>query len=188
MDIRSRWGTQPGHAVRARGFGLSHDAWGRLVLIDAEGRRFVGVEPVRGVPDHSIPATGSRSATPKGAKSSPSSRSTTSPRPVRQTLEDELALREFIPIIQRIVRVSADSFPSDWDVETDRGPTRFTLDNEDDVRRLGPHRVMITDARRLRYQIPDTRALDPESRRLLERSSDHDFPRHRLHRSGASTL
>ncbi|MBV8074963.1 MAG: DUF1854 domain-containing protein, partial [Planctomycetaceae bacterium] len=34
----------------SRGFGLSHDAWGRLILIDDEGRRFVGVEPVRAFP------------------------------------------------------------------------------------------------------------------------------------------
>ena len=31
-------------------FGLSYDAWGRLVLIDAEGCRHVGVEPVRSYP------------------------------------------------------------------------------------------------------------------------------------------
>ena len=54
-------------------------------------------------------------------------------------------------------------------METDRGPTRFTLESEDDVRRLGAHRVLITDAKRLRYHVPDTRALDPASRRVLER-------------------
>ena len=31
-------------------FGLSIDAWGRLVLSDADGRRHVGVEPVRAFP------------------------------------------------------------------------------------------------------------------------------------------
>ena len=47
-----------------------------------------------------------------------------------------------------------------WDVETDRGPARFTLDTEDDVRRISAHRVLITDSRKLRYQVPDTRTLD----------------------------
>ena len=84
-------------------------------------------------------------------------------------IEEELALREFIPIIQRIVNVSDDSFPSDWQVTTDRGPVRFTVENEEDVRRLGPNRVMITDARRLRYQVPEIGSLDAYSRRLLER-------------------
>ena len=31
------------------------------------------------------------------------------------------------------------------------------------------HRVLITDSRKLRYQVPDTRALDAGSRRILER-------------------
>ena len=38
----------PGPATRP--FGLVRDAWGRLVLIDADGRRHVGVEPVRAFP------------------------------------------------------------------------------------------------------------------------------------------
>jgi hypothetical protein len=29
--------------------------------------------------------------------------------------------------------------------------------------------VLITDARKLRFQVPDTRTLDSQSRRLLER-------------------
>ena len=33
--------------VAAGAFGLSHDSWGRLVLIDSSGRRHSGVEPVR---------------------------------------------------------------------------------------------------------------------------------------------
>ena len=59
-----------------------------------------------------------------------------------------------MPVIRRIVRISGEGAPSQWDVETDRGPTRFTLDSEDDVRRLGAHRVMITDARKLRVPGP----------------------------------
>jgi hypothetical protein len=91
------------------------------------------------------------------------------PPAVREVLEEELALREFVPVIKRIVRVSGETSPSDWEVETDRGPTQFTLDSEDDVRRLGGNRVLITDSRRLRYHVPDTRALDRASRRVLER-------------------
>ena len=40
---------------------------------------------------------------------------------------------------------------------------------EDEIRRLGAHRVLIADTRKLRYQVPDTRSLDLESRRVLER-------------------
>ena len=39
-------------------FELHHDAWGRLVLVDDEGHKYVGVEPVRAFPisdpDHFI--------------------------------------------------------------------------------------------------------------------------------------
>ena len=40
----------PKRAAPPREFGLVHDDWGRLVLIDAQGRRFIGVEPVRAFP------------------------------------------------------------------------------------------------------------------------------------------
>src|SRR5262249_17094476 len=42
----------------------------------------------------------------------------------REVLIDELSRREFVPVIQRIIRVSSNTEPSEWDVETDRGRTR----------------------------------------------------------------
>lgn len=158
----------PDPSPTVRPFGLVHDAWGRLVLIDADGRRHAGVEPVRAFPI-SDPRRWISLCDVHGRELvSVESLDALSPS-VREILEDELAQREFVPIIQRIVRVSGETSPSDWDVLTDRGPTRFTLDAEDDVRRLGSHRVLITDAQRLRYQVPDTRELDHASRRILDR-------------------
>jgi hypothetical protein len=153
---------------RSSNFGLSHDAHGRLVLIDDQGRRFVGVEPVRPFPI-THPTRWISFCDAEGHEILTIESLDDLAPALRQLLEEELSLREFIPVIKRIVRVSADSFPSDWDVTTDRGPTRFTVDAEEDIRRLGPSRVMITDARRLRYQIPDVSALDAQSRRMLER-------------------
>jgi hypothetical protein len=151
-----------------RAFGLSHDPWGRLVLIDAEGRRFVGVDPVR-----AFPITHPRSwisiCDAEGREVLSIETLEDLAPALRQTLEQELALREFIPAIQRIERISDEGFPSDWHVLSNRGPTQFTVDNEEDIRLLGPSRVMITDSRRLRYQVPDVRTLDRASRRLLER-------------------
>ena len=72
-------------------------------------------------------------------------------------------------MVRRIVRISAPVEPSEWEVETDRGRTRFVLNSEDDVRRLSDHRALIFDAHGIRYLIPDLRALDGTSRRLLER-------------------
>jgi hypothetical protein len=149
-------------------FSLGHDEWGRLVLTDAQGRRYIGVEPVRAFPI-SHPRDWISLCDAEGHEVfAIASLDELAPED-RQVIERELSLREFIPVIQRILDVSADSFPSDWDVTTDRGPARFTVDIEEDIRRLGPGRVMITDARRLRYHVPEIGALDAHSRRLLER-------------------
>jgi hypothetical protein len=164
--MKSEYGTS---ARAAQGhFSLSHDDWGRLVLIDDQGRRYIGVDPVRAFPI-THPTRWISICDAEGREVVAIESLDKLAPTIRQTLEDELALREFIPVIGRIVRVSTDSFPSDWDVNTDRGPIRFTVDNEEDIRRLGPGRVMITDARRLRYQVRDVGALDSHSRRLLER-------------------
>lgn len=149
-------------------FGLNHDAWGRLVLIDAEGRRHVGVEPIRAFPI-SEPNRGVALCDAEGREVAWVDDLADLPGPTRATLEDELARREFLPILRRIARIAGEGAPSDWEVETDRGTTRFTLDSEDHVRKLGPGRVLITDSRGLRYLVPDVRALDPASRGMLER-------------------
>jgi len=150
------------------GVRLSLDPWGRLVLEAPDGQRHAGVEPVRAFPisepdrwysfcDHQgHEVFHLRSVEALDPES-------------RRLLEEEMASREFVPVIRRIKRASAEGTPCDLDVETDRGPTRFTLDSEDDIRHLGPQRVLITDKRKLRYEIPDILALDGHSRRIIER-------------------
>ena len=147
---------------------LQHDAWGRLVLIDAQGQRHEGVEPVRDFPisdpEHWISicdAEGRELVSVKDA-------STLSPS-VREFLERDLARREFVPLIGRIIGVPAETEPTEWEVETDRGRTRFLLNSADDVRRLGPYRALVIDTQGIRYLIEDTRQLDPASRRILDR-------------------
>lgn len=149
-------------------FGLSHDAFGRLVLVDAQGQRHVGVEPVRAFPI-SNPENWISLCDAEGRELAAVETLDQLPQPTRQVLQQELSRREFMPRIQRIVRVSAIAEPSEWDVETDRGITTFTLNSEDDVRRLGPHQALIIDAHGIRYLIGDTRQLDSASRRVLER-------------------
>ncbi len=148
-------------------FGLSHDSWGRLVLIDSTGRRHNGVEPVRAFPiadpQHWISicdAEGRELVLVEDLANIPPA--------VRQVLEDELARREFVPHLRRIIKVSTDVEPSEWDVETDRGPTRFLLNSGDDVRRLSPYSALLIDVHGTRYLIEDTRQLDSHSRRVLE--------------------
>ncbi len=148
-------------------FRLDHDAWEQLVLIEAGGRRHVGVEPVRTFPI-SEPEHGISICDAEGHELVCVEDLADLPSHVRGILEDELARREFIPVIQRIVSVSSDQEPCDWTVETDRGRTTFQLDTDEDVRRLGPHGVIIVDAHRIRYLIGDVRKLDSASRRILE--------------------
>src|SRR3954469_24928921 len=87
-------------AVPAAGrpFGLSVDAWGRLVLIDADGRRHVGGEPVRAFPV-SDPGRCSSVCDAQGREVAGVESLADLAPAVRQTLEEELALREFVPVI-----------------------------------------------------------------------------------------
>lgn len=151
-----------------RGFGLVHDAWGRLVLIDADGYRHVGVEPIR-----AFPLTDPRSwislVDADGREILCVESLDDLPAETRRKVEQELAAREFVPEIRRVVAIHGETSPSEWEVETDRGPTRFQVDGDDSVRRIGESRVLIHDAQGLRYHVADTRRLDQASLRLLDR-------------------
>lgn len=149
-------------------FSLSRDVWGQLVLTDAEGRQHVGVELIRAFP-LSDPQHGIAVCDGRGRELLWLDDLHTLPAPLARQIEEELARREFVPIIQRILNVSAAVEPSEWEVETDRGRTSFVLDSEEDVHELDQHRALVTDAHGIRYLISDVRRLDTHSRRLLER-------------------
>lgn len=151
-----------------RSFGLRHDAWGRLVLIDADGREHIGVEIVRAFP-LSDPRHGIAICNAQGRELVWLADLDALPASLSQQIEEELARREFVPIIRRIVNVSAPVEPSEWEVETDRGRTSFVLNSEDDVHELDAKRALITDTHGIRYLIADIGRLDANSRRLLER-------------------
>ena len=149
-------------------FGLQHDAWGRLVLIDATGARHIGVEPIRGFPisdpEHFISLCDR-----EGRELVCVQDMAKLPAATRQVLEQDLSRREFVPVIERIASVSSGADPTEWQVDTDRGPTTFLLKSEDDVRRLGPDSALVIDSHGLRYLVPDTKKMDAASRRILER-------------------
>src|SRR5438128_1214475 len=153
---------------RDQSFRLYHDALGRLVLTEPDGHEHVDVEPARGFPisdpDNRISIRDARGQEIRWVESLADL-----PAEVRTVLEADLRRREFIPVITRIVHMTAFTEPSQWDVETDRGRTQFLLGDEDDIHRLDGHRAVIVDTHVVRYLIPDTRALDAHSRRILER-------------------
>jgi hypothetical protein len=158
----------PAEELAARGFQLHRDTFGRLVLDDADGRRLVGVEPVRSFPI-SCAQQWLSIINAEGHEVLWIREPDKLPPVVREILEEELARREFVPIIERIVHMSANVDPSEWEVVTNRGPTSFLLDSEDDLRRLGPYKALFIDTQGIRYLIPDIRALDTASRRILNR-------------------
>jgi hypothetical protein len=152
---------------QAAPFGLSYDAWGRLVLVDSEGNRHVDVAPIRSFP-LSDPRRWVSICNAEGREILSIPELDALPEAVRNTLESELARREFVPLIQRIVNITLDSEPTEWTVETDRGPTKFLIEGGEAVRRTGPDRCLISDMQGVRYLIADRKRLDAQSRRLLE--------------------
>jgi len=150
---------------------LSRDAFGKLVLTDAQGRAHAGVSPVRAHPI-SAPDEGLSLIGPDGHELAWVDRLSSLPEAPRRLIEDELRSREFHPQLQRLVAVSTFSTPSQWTVETDRGPLQFVLKTEEDIRRLGgpgEGRLLITTSHGLQLFVTDRWALDRASRRLLER-------------------
>jgi len=148
-------------------FGLSYDTWGRLVLIDADGIRHIGVEPVRAYP-LSDPSHHISICNGDGREIICVKTIGDLPKTTRQVLEEALSRREFVPTIIRIDHVQTEKEPAEWVVETDRGPTRFLVNSADDVRRIGPDRAIVVDLQGIRYLIASMRSLNYSSRRILE--------------------
>jgi hypothetical protein len=144
---------------------LDRDARGRLVMTDERGAEHIGVEPVRAFPisdpDHWIALLDSR-----GREVALLADPAELPPAQRELIERELADREFLPRIERIVRVANSKDPHEWDVITDRGAVQFLM-RDDDIRRLSPTRAILVDLHGVRYYIPDSRQLDAKSRRIL---------------------
>ena len=148
-------------------FSLVRDQWGQLTFIGADGQKYANVAPVALFPI-SQPDSWISIRLPDGTELACVEDPCTLPADVWQLLKEDLSRREFVPIIRRIVRVSGNSEPCEWQVETDRGPTRFVLKSEEDVRRIGDHEILILDAHGTRYHIPDLSAVDVKSRRIVE--------------------
>lgn len=149
-------------------FQLSRDAHGRLQLTTSDGVIHEAVAPVRAFPI-AAPAEGIALVGTDGHELAWIDRLDDLPDATRMLVEDELASREFIPEICRLRHVSTFATPSTWEVETDRGATRFILKGEEDIRRLGAATLLIADSHGIQFLIRDLQALDRHSRKLLDR-------------------
>jgi hypothetical protein len=147
---------------------IKRNAFGKLVLVDAEGVEHVGVNPVRAHPI-SAPDDGVSLVGVDGHELAWIAKLSALPQADRELLEAEFATRDFMPVLQRIKKVSTFSTPSQWTVETERGETQFILRTEEDIRRLGEGRLLIASSHGLQFLIPDRFALDRASKKMLER-------------------
>lgn len=149
-------------------FQLHRDTFGRLTLIDSEGTAHAGVTTVRAFPISS-PEDGIAIVDPYGHELAWIERVDDLPAELRALVEGELASREFMPIISRIVDVSDHATPNTWKVVTNHGDTQFVLKGEEDIRRLGIQGLLIADSHGIHFLIRDRYALDAHSRKILDR-------------------
>ena len=149
-------------------FQLSRNAFGRLVFIGPDGLAQEGVVPVRAFPI-AAPDQGIALIDPQGHELAWIERLTDLPDELRTLIEAELGGREFMPEIKRILEVSSFATPCTWQVETDRGVTTFILKGEENIRRLTPPALLITESHGIHFLIRDRFALDHHSRKILDR-------------------
>ena len=149
-------------------FQLVRQPSGRLLFAGSDGEQHAGVVPVRAFP-LAAPDEGISLVSTEGHEVAWIDQLQALPDSMRTLLQEELALRDFVPEIKRLKSVSTFATPSIWAVETDRGDTSFVLKGEDDIRRLGRNALLIAGGQGVQYSVPDMSALDRASRRLLER-------------------
>lgn len=150
-------------------FALTRNAFGRLVYVGADGTAHESVVPVRAFA-LSAPDQGIALMSAEGKELQWIERLDDIPEAARLLIAEEIAQRDFMPVIERIVAVSSFATPSTWQVETDRGNTELVLKSEDDIRRLkGPGALLIADSQGIHFLIRDRKALDVQSQRILKR-------------------
>ncbi len=147
---------------------LHRDHFGKLVFTDEQGVAHVGTVPVQAFP---IDAPGENVSllSADGHELVFIPQLSGLDADSRSLIAEEIAQREFMPVIDRLMFVSTFATPSTWQVSTDRGMTSFVLKGEEDIRRLKGGGLLITDSHGVTYRVHDMRALDRMSRKLLER-------------------
>jgi hypothetical protein len=147
---------------------LERDSLGRLVFVDSDGTRHIGVHPVRAFPI-TAPGAGIAMMDQSGKELFWYPDLAAISEAELGLIEEELAAREFMPVIEKITHVSTFATPSIWDIETDRGPTRIRLKGEEDIRRIAGNTLLIADSNGMQFLIKDATQLDKVSKKLLDR-------------------
>jgi len=154
--------------MMAPDFTLKRDSYGQLVLTTKNGESHAGVVPVRAFPI-AAPDEGIALVNSEGHEVGWVERIADLPPAIAQLVEEELASREFVPEIEKIIDVSSFACPSTWQVATNRGQSSLILKGEEDIRRLSQSRLIIADTNGIEFLIRDIGTLDRHSRKLLDR-------------------
>ncbi len=149
-------------------FQLERDAFGRLNLTDAAGTVHHNVSPVRAFPVQA-PDEGLALVNGDGKEVAWLDHLDDLPPAMAGLVREELSGREFMPEIARIVDVTSFATPCTWTVETNRGRTEFVLRGEEDIRRIGPEALLVSDTHGIHFLIRDQYALDKHSKKILDR-------------------
>jgi hypothetical protein len=152
----------------ATNFTLQRNAFGHLVYTGADGETHVNIVPVRAFPI-GAPDDGLALVDGEGHELVWIDRLADLPPAIAELIRDELASREFVPVIKRIIGVSSYACPSTWQIDTDRGETTLVLKGEEDIRRLGEEKLLIADTHGIQYLVRNQATLDRNSRKILDR-------------------
>lgn len=147
---------------------LARDGYGRLVFTDEYGTSHVGVVPAQAFPIDE-PGENVSLLDADGHELVFIAQISGLDADARRLVLEVIAERDFLPVVDRLLSVSTYATPSTWEVQTDRGLTRFVLKGEEDIRRLRNGGLLITDSHGVTYRVTDMRALDRHSRKLLDR-------------------
>ena len=159
-----------GEAAAAKaslGWRLERGAAGRVALVDGAGRRHDDVDARRAFPVSRPLGPVSLSGS-DGRELAWIDSLADQPPDIRRLVEEALAARETVEIIVAI-RAIGDGRTAEWSVETSRGPCRFRVAHTADVMRREDGSICVIDTAGVRYEIPDTQALDHPGRKLVER-------------------
>ena len=153
----------------AASYKLVRNPAGLLQFTDSENVVHDGIFPIRAFPISSPEAGGLSLVNKSGQELVWIEGLNDLPADMRALIEEELAQREFMPEILKIIRVYSFATPSTWLVSTNRGDTELILETEDHIRRLTQTSLIIADSHGAHFIIRDVNQLDSHSRKLLDR-------------------
>lgn len=85
----------------------------------------------------------------------------------QQMLLEQIDLRYFTPVIQKVNHIKEEYGYSYWDVVTDKGACRFTM-RTNSIVKLSDVRLLITDIDGNRFEVPDVMKLSAKELKMID--------------------